>query len=438
VDQAQRDDRWRIRGRRAMTLAVRKLDVPDLRALEHLVTEHLEAVERGLTPIGTRLLLGHSVADLIAVDSRRTLVLGALGFTGDDAMLLRLIDAYAWCLEYPDTLGQLFPEARLRREAPPRVLVVAERLPDAFLRKIDLLRVPQADCFEFRHVEVDGTAGFYLEAVRASGRDDRPGMEPPADRPGRERVEPEPLPVAVDPGGRRAVVATRHAAVPARAAVEVGEPAPIRVTDSARGRRLAGAEANGSALNGVIASADPETAPEATAESGEAATLATATAVASLPVEEAPDPTAAAGAGDVVTIAPEERQALLKGLQLPRGAELAPQWRRLLMRAAAGAAAGGAIDEAKLRAVRDYLQRELPHCSVYDFHDAERNAQAYHLQNSHGRLSHLVLVTVDFLEARSEREIRRYLEQHKLSHTLRQAGTSDVVVSGAGIKIHGR
>jgi hypothetical protein len=148
-----------------------------------------------------------------------------------------------------------------------------------------------------------------------------------------------------------------------------------------------------------------------------------------------PEPTAPSrgvAGTESATVVPEERQALLRGLNLPEGAELNPQWRRLLDKPAPP------IDDAKIRAVRDYLQRELPHCSVYDFYDAERSAQAFHLQNSHGRLSHLVFILPEFLDERSEKEIRKFLELHKLSQTLRQAGTAEVVIGKTAVKVEGR
>src|SRR5207249_3738081 len=76
------------------------------------------------------------------------------------------------------------------------IVFVAERLLEAFVRKLRLLNFSAVDCFEFRYVEANGTAGFYLDRVdwapRASG-----AAEPAAIRPERlERLEP---PVVEEP-----------------------------------------------------------------------------------------------------------------------------------------------------------------------------------------------------------------------------------------------
>src|SRR2546425_4212543 len=39
-----------------------------------------------------------------AIDSAQTPVLITLGLTADDAMLLRALEGYAWCLEYPESV----------------------------------------------------------------------------------------------------------------------------------------------------------------------------------------------------------------------------------------------------------------------------------------------------------------------------------------------
>src|SRR5262245_52664401 len=153
-----------------MSPIVRKLAIGELRRLEDLVTETLEAAEPSFSILGSRLLFGHSKMDLVAMDGRRSLVLIALAFTADDATLLRMIDAYSWCLEYPDSVRQLYPAMRIHSDAPPRLVVVGERLPDTFLRKVRLLKLGEFSCYEFRYVEIDGEPAFYLDIVDLSRR----------------------------------------------------------------------------------------------------------------------------------------------------------------------------------------------------------------------------------------------------------------------------
>src|SRR5207247_4010077 len=89
-------------------------------------------------------------------------VLITLGLTADDTMLLRALEAYAWCLDYPESLQKLVP-GPTQPQWPPRVVFVAERLLESFVRKMRLLKFSTVDFFEFRHVEANGTLGFYLD-----------------------------------------------------------------------------------------------------------------------------------------------------------------------------------------------------------------------------------------------------------------------------------
>jgi hypothetical protein len=158
--------------------------------LQELVADHIETIEPGLRLLGSRVALGGATIDLLTVDSDATPTLIALGFTGDDQMLLRALEAYSWCLEYPDALGRLYPAERLSTAAP-RVFFIAERLNDAFLRKIRHLRFSRVNCLEFYF-------GLQFKLVEElSGTDDAPERrgtqvaEPP-----RAAVAPAPIPSA--------------------------------------------------------------------------------------------------------------------------------------------------------------------------------------------------------------------------------------------------
>ena len=355
-----------------MRLTFRKLDVEDLQKLEQLVTDNAEAIESGIEVIGTRLLFGHSKVDLVGVDARRALVLVALAFTGDDTTLLRMMDAYSWCLEYPDSIRQLYPSVRLDADSPPRVVLIAERMPDTFLRKVSLLNLPELGCFEFRYIEVNGAIGFYLEGIDVSRRSAG--------------------------GGGKSLRPERVAPPPDRA-----EKPVARITDRPR-------------EGTVAATPTPDVTNDAEVEASPAG-----------PPPEAPK----ASADVAVSGGPKDRPALPQGLHLPENAELAPQWRHFLDKL------NSSLDESKVRTVREYFRRELPECSLYDFYDLDRAAQAFHFQNSHGELSHIVFVAEDFLEERNEKDIRKFFDHHKVGQVLRSAGPTPVAITKTEVSVEG-
>src|SRR5262245_35305342 len=142
----------------------RKLEVKDIGNLERLVIENADGVEPGLMIVDSRLLLGQTAIDLVGLDGKGSLALIALDFTADDGLLLRVMDAYAWCLEYPETLRRLYPMAKASSR-PPRILFIVEKTTDAFLRRIKQLSFLEIDCFEFRHLEVNGAPVVYFDLV---------------------------------------------------------------------------------------------------------------------------------------------------------------------------------------------------------------------------------------------------------------------------------
>src|SRR2546430_4976440 len=148
-----------------MKLTFRRREVKDLSELQTLATEHAEAIESGFRVLAGTVNFGRSTVELVGLDGRGTPALVALGLTGDDAMLFRIVEAYAWSLEYPESVRRLMPAEGGADGWPPRVVFIAERLPESFLRKIRLLTFPAVNCFEYRCVDVNGAAGFYLDAV---------------------------------------------------------------------------------------------------------------------------------------------------------------------------------------------------------------------------------------------------------------------------------
>src|SRR5881409_2410425 len=142
----------------------KRLEVKDLGNLEKLVADNIEGIEPGLRVVDSRLVLGQAAIDLVALDASESLVLIALDFMADEGLLLRAMDAYSWCLEYPDTLRRLYPMAQASSR-PPRILFIAERMTDAFLRRMKQLSFLEIDCFEFRHLEVNGSSVVYFDFV---------------------------------------------------------------------------------------------------------------------------------------------------------------------------------------------------------------------------------------------------------------------------------
>jgi hypothetical protein len=492
-----------------MKLTFKKHEVKDLQQLRTLVTEHADAIEPGCRIISAGVNLGRSTVDLAGLDARRTPVLVTLGFTADDEMLFRMLEAYAWCLEYPESVRRIVGEGQ--GEWPPRVVFVAQRLLEAFLRKIRLLKFPAVDCFEFRCVEVNGATGFYLDPVdwgrshTASARD--------ADAPAPRRVtlpreEPEPAgepvsePPAAPPLPKRPAVADQreepHRAArrePAAAPVSrqngaddpretprwlelLATPAELVGLKSAPGSEVppegtpSGAAADGSEpgevpeelsskqraileglgltpsrelaptwrkflerlTNGFDALATPNTeegAPApAPAHDPEPVVQAPPVRAAAAPAPAPPAPAPAAKNGTAPVHASGEKRALPDGVQLPSNGELAPQWRKFLDRPS--------IDESKIAAVKEFLHREFPLYTIYDFYEFQRNAHVFQLQDNHGKVVQLATLTVDFFEGQRDSEIRPWLEKHKLAQAMRQAGPVGVLVSQSGLTIEKR
>ena len=148
-----------------MSFVVKKRDLTDPAQLQALIVEHADDLERGLTILDSRLLLGQATIDLVAVDADGMLVLIALGLVADEAMFLKAVEAYSWCLEYPEAIRRLHPTVQVSSTQPPRVMFVVERMPDAFHRKIKQLGFPEVDCVEFRHLDVDGAAALYFDTL---------------------------------------------------------------------------------------------------------------------------------------------------------------------------------------------------------------------------------------------------------------------------------
>jgi hypothetical protein len=148
-----------------MKVAVRKLQIEDTAKLQLLVAENINAIEPGLVVLDSRLVLGQATIDVIGVDADGALVLMTTGVTANEEMLLKAVEAYSWCREYPESLERLYPSCVISEQRPPRLVFVVERMPDAFQRKIKLLGFPAVDCVEFRLLDVEGVPTVYFESI---------------------------------------------------------------------------------------------------------------------------------------------------------------------------------------------------------------------------------------------------------------------------------
>ena len=176
-----------------MSFVIKRRDLADPAELQALIVEHADDLERGLTILDSRVLLGQATIDIVGVDADGALVLIAVGLVADEEMFLKAVEGYSWCLEYPEAIRRLSPTVQFSSAHPPRVMFVVERMPDAFLRKIKQLGFPEVDCVEFRHLDVDGTAAVYFDTLAKLRR----GAVPTA-----PIIEPAAVPPAPTTNGR--------------------------------------------------------------------------------------------------------------------------------------------------------------------------------------------------------------------------------------------
>ena len=423
----------------------RTLKIDDARALHALVAEHVESLEADLRILGERVFLGGGAVDLVALDGEGRLVLLAVALVADDAMVLRMLEAFAWCFEYPDAVGRLYAVDPAALAVSPRVLFISERFSDAFLRKVKHLQMP-IGCLEFRYLEVNGAAGLYFNLV------DTPRTSP---------TTPAAAAAAVIPPAASAAPSAASSVAPARIEPPIAESPPVlgtvvRATPIPEPIEPAAAP---------VSAVEPVTSRVEAADPVEAPLSVSSTVVQATPIPEPVEPVAAPAsvvepvASSVVEpvasrveapvpappIAPVVRPAvpsssrasrattearpaeLLKGLRIPQN--LSSQWQRILNRAV------DAPDPAKIRVIREYLQGEFPGCVLYDFYEHEHTAQVFHVQNSHGDLMHVAAVSDDFLKTEAERDIRRFLESNRLGRALRDAGASSVLITPMGLRV---
>src|SRR5688500_5833733 len=148
-----------------MKLVATKLEMETVGKMSKLVIENVDAIASDLTVLDARLLLGNASIDVVALDGAGSLVLVAIDRTSDEQLLLKAVEAYSWCLEYPEAVRRLYPAADVSVSRPPRVMFVVERMSDSFHRKVKQLGFPEVDCVEFRHLAIDGAEAVHFDTV---------------------------------------------------------------------------------------------------------------------------------------------------------------------------------------------------------------------------------------------------------------------------------
>jgi hypothetical protein len=248
--------------------AFRERGVKDAATLETLVVKHAPSLEPGLTIVDTGAVLGESTIDLVGIAPDGTLVLIALGLVGDGGMILRALGAYAWCVEYPDAVRQRYRAARRELRWPPRIVFVAEGLPESFVRKVKRLGAPSVECVEFRALEGNGTSGLRFERrqhVRRAPGDAAPvAVEPLADG---DPVAEAVIAIATTPDAASSRVASPGVGATPAGAVAMAKPPSAPASVPAAGPLVAKPPA------AAAARATPSIAPPAAPVPGPPATL---------------------------------------------------------------------------------------------------------------------------------------------------------------------
>jgi hypothetical protein len=129
-----------------MGLVVRKVQGGAQDRIRSMVADHAQSLEAGLNVLDTSLRLGRTTIDVIALDAKQTLVLVVAGEVADEKMLVGTLDAYVWCLAHPESIQRRYPAAAITR--PPRVIFVAERIPETFMELVEQLSAVPVECQE--------------------------------------------------------------------------------------------------------------------------------------------------------------------------------------------------------------------------------------------------------------------------------------------------
>jgi hypothetical protein len=92
-------------------------------------------------------------------------------------------------------------------------------------------------------------------------------------------------------------------------------------------------------------------------------------------------------------------------------------------------------DEAKIKAIRQYLTHHFQALNLYDIHDPVRLAQIFRVYHAEPPLSYTVVVSQEFFRDHATDEILPVLERWQLAEVMRGAGIHEVLLTSDGPRI---
>ncbi len=153
-------------------------------ALVALVAESIEGLEPGLAVLARGFAAGEVLVDLVAIDSRRSLVTVVVEVDAETPAVVRALEAAAWCRDNGALLGRIFADAKVDLTAPVRSILVVRRQSDRALRLLRALGPMAPATVECRVFELNGERCVCYEPAEEPGGPEGPGRS----RPGRELV----------------------------------------------------------------------------------------------------------------------------------------------------------------------------------------------------------------------------------------------------------
>ena len=90
-------------------------------------------------------------------------------------------------------------------------------------------------------------------------------------------------------------------------------------------------------------------------------------------------------------------------------------------------------EEKKIAAVREYLESELPGCSIEDSRDFDQGGQTFRI--AFGGAMYVTIVSDEFLDKLNSTDIPESLRRFTLAEHLRELPSTPVLVTNVGLKL---